>query len=169
MKSEDVETEMVKTERPKRFLYNGRLHSFTPEQESAIQVEFGEGATKNALCLKYGVKWLTIAKVIQRDVERRLAIAPAPTPGETHRIIRAGVKIPRTSARSATGICAKLLYRVDPNSLNGYGFEGAYMRPGRTIDESALWPTKQYPKIPVLLEYAGRRTIRGNGRDADTR
>ena len=47
-------------------------------------------------------------------------------------------------------------------------FEGVLFKPGATVDESALWPTPEYPAVPLLLEYAGNdRTGRGHNRSND--
>ena len=54
---------------------------------------------------------------------------------------------------------AKLLYRVDPEALSGFGFHGKICRPGARIPEAELWPTEEYPARPVLLEY-----VAGHGR-----
>ena len=34
-------------------------------------------------------------------------------------------------------------------------FEGKLLKPGSSIEESALWPDEEYPPTPLLLEYAG--------------
>ncbi len=42
------------------------------------------------------------------------------------------------------------------------------IKTGATIEESALWPTPDYPAVPLLLEYAGNdRTGRGHNRSND--
>jgi hypothetical protein len=47
-------------------------------------------------------------------------------------------------------------------------YEGKLLRPGAVIDEADLWPTSEYPEIPILLEYAGNdRTGRGHNRSND--
>jgi len=65
------------------------------------------------------------------------------------------VRIPRTSTRASQRFYSKLLTRVDPSARTGFGFEGTIVRPGSTVPWSALWPTPEHPRIPILLEYAG--------------
>jgi hypothetical protein len=51
---------------------------------------------------------------------------------------------------------AKLLLRVYPRRANGLDrFDGQLLKPGAVIEHSALWPTTEYPPVPLLLEYAG--------------
>jgi hypothetical protein len=73
------------------------------------------------------------------------------------------VKLPRTSVRNCPQSFAKLLTRVDPNARRG-GFHGTLIRPGAVVPENALWPTPEYPRIPVLLECAGVEGGRGHRR-----
>lgn len=65
------------------------------------------------------------------------------------------VRIPCSSKRNSSIAFAKLLYRVQPEAQNGFGFEGTLLRPGKLVPWSALWPTPEHPKEPVLLECAG--------------
>ncbi len=65
------------------------------------------------------------------------------------------IQLPRTSPRSEQLVFLKLLTRVDAAASNGFGFEGSVLKPGARVSESALWPTPQHPRVPVLLEYAG--------------
>ena len=47
-------------------------------------------------------------------------------------------------------------------------FDGILLKPGSAIDESALWPTPEFPENPLLLEYAGNdHTGRGHRRSND--
>jgi hypothetical protein len=47
-------------------------------------------------------------------------------------------------------------------------FEGLLLKPGATFEEAALWPTSEYPAMPLLLEYAGTdRTGSGHRRSND--
>jgi len=47
-------------------------------------------------------------------------------------------------------------------------FEGKLFKPGAPIDVAELWPTDEYPAIPLLLEYAGNdHTGRGSRRSND--
>lgn len=139
----------------------GRKRKFTDEQERAIRTEFAEGQTQSALALKHGVSQTTIGNVLARGEYQPVDLPPAaPKRGRL-------VKIPRTSARSEQMAFAKLLCRVDPQTINGFGFEGIFLRPGRTIEESALWPTDRYPTVPIVLEFAGKRTVRGVGHNGE--
>ena len=78
-------------------------------------------------------------------------------------IIRNAVQLPSSSPtrRGRHTSFTKLLYRVDPQVLNGFGFYGKICRPGARIPESDLWPTDEYPARPVLLEYVSQA---GRGR-----
>lgn len=67
----------------------------------------------------------------------------------------APVRIPCSSRRNNSNTYGKLLTRVDPQAINGFGFEGSIIRPGKEVQWSALWPTPAHPKIPILLECAG--------------
>jgi hypothetical protein len=50
---------------------------------------------------------------------------------------------------------AQLVSRVYPRRMAFNAFEGTLLKPGALIDEAELWPTPDYPVIPLLLEYAG--------------
>lgn len=77
------------------------------------------------------------------------------------------VHIPKTSLSRNALTYAKLLCRVCPRRTFD-AFEGALLRPGALIDEAALWPTPEYPAIPILLEYAGNdQSGRGHRRSND--
>lgn len=65
------------------------------------------------------------------------------------------VRIPRSACRRHSPSYAKLLRRVAPEPRTGFDFEGPFLCTGQMIPESALWPSPQFPKVPVLLEYAG--------------
>jgi hypothetical protein len=65
------------------------------------------------------------------------------------------VRFPCSSRRECQHLYGKLLTRVDPQAVNGFGFEGSLVRPGKNVPWSALWPTPAHPKIPIYLEYAG--------------
>jgi hypothetical protein len=94
-------------------------------------------------------------------VQRGLAKSLARLGAET-------VKIPRTAARASQRIFAKLLTRVDPDARWGSGFEGTVVKPGDQLPLTALWPTPEHPRIPVLLECAGAAHPRkGPGRQKD--
>ena len=59
------------------------------------------------------------------------------------------VRIPRTATRRSAVTFAKMLGRVAPSAVNGFEFEGRFVRPGSEIAESDL------PARAVLLEGAG--------------
>lgn len=65
-----------------------------------------------------------------------------------------GVRLPRTAGRASVQSFAKLLNYVDPDAHTGFGFEGKFMLPGKTVTEAELCPP-EYPATPILLEYAG--------------
>lgn len=68
--------------------------------------------------------------------------------------VRGGVRIPRSSPRTCRNDFAKLLRYVDPDAHCGFGFEGLLLRPGSVVTDADLWPTREYPRIPILLEAA---------------
>lgn len=75
------------------------------------------------------------------------------------------VRIPRTCQSRNVLTYAKLLLRVYPERrINAY--EGKLLKPGAVIDETDLWPSAEYPAIPLLLEYAGTD---GSKRDGSKR
>jgi hypothetical protein len=77
------------------------------------------------------------------------------------------VAIPRTCKYRRQPTYAKLLLRVY-RDRTWNAFEGKLLKPGALIDEAELWPTPEYPEIPLLLEYAGHdRTGRGHRRSND--
>lgn len=65
------------------------------------------------------------------------------------------MRIPCSSKRNSSIAFAKLLTRVSADAENGFGFEGTLLRPGKLLPWSALWPTPEHPKIPIVLECAG--------------
>jgi len=67
----------------------------------------------------------------------------------------AQIRIPRSATRRNAITYAKLLYWVNEPALTGYDFEGMLLRPGQALEESALWPGEDWPRMPVLLECAG--------------
>lgn len=48
----------------------------------------------------------------------------------------------------------KLLSSVDTEAHNGFGFHGCFLRAGAWVTWPELHPTRDYPEIPVLLEYS---------------
>lgn len=78
------------------------------------------------------------------------------------------VRIPNSRASRNGLTYARLLLRVLPRGTMATAFEGQLFKPGALIDEAALWPTDEYPRIPILLEYAGSdHSGRGHHRSKD--
>lgn len=75
--------------------------------------------------------------------------------------------IPRSCSSRRALTFARLLLRVYPRR-DFNAFEGMLLKPGAVIEESALWPTEEYPRTPLLLEYAGNDCSgRGHNRSND--
>ena len=68
-------------------------------------------------------------------------------------VTRGGVRLPCSSARACREKFLKLLFYVDPDAEHGFGFEGAFFRPGSTLTDTELRPTAAYPETPIALEY----------------
>jgi hypothetical protein len=50
----------------------------------------------------------------------------------------------------------------------GHPFAGVFLRSGAVVDGASLWPTSDYPAIPLLIEFAGSdRSGRGHNRSLD--
>jgi hypothetical protein len=73
------------------------------------------------------------------------------------------VKIPRSGARNATPVFAKLLRHVTAKPECGFDFVGTFLKPGAAVDAPALHPPG-YPDVPVLLEGSGVCGGRGHVR-----
>jgi hypothetical protein len=65
------------------------------------------------------------------------------------------IRIPNSATRRGGITFAKLLSWVTEPATTGFDFEGRLLRPGQQIDESELWPSEDWPEVPVLLECAG--------------
>jgi hypothetical protein len=77
------------------------------------------------------------------------------------------VRIPRTQqSRRETGF-AKLILSVYPQRPAHAAITGRLLKCGAVIDEAQLWPTSEYPAVPLLLEYAGKNRKFLNDRNAD--
>lgn len=70
------------------------------------------------------------------------------------------IRLPRTSPRSERDTFCKLLSAVDPEAVHGFGFEGKFLRAGSLVAAEDLRPDANFPKIPIILEYA---TVPGEG------
>jgi hypothetical protein len=62
------------------------------------------------------------------------------------------VRLPRSATRRNAPSWAWLLERVDPHATTALDFYGRIMTPGAIINEIELWPTENYPAVPILLE-----------------
>lgn len=65
------------------------------------------------------------------------------------------IRIPRSSTRRIDETYAKLLRSVNEPATTGFDFDGLILRPGQQLEEAELWPSEDWPEIPVLLECAG--------------
>jgi hypothetical protein len=80
------------------------------------------------------------------------------------------VRIPRTAARGVANSktersYALLVLRLGRNRALR-NFEGRLFRCGALVEESALWPAPHYPRVPLLIEYAGRESAAANAKPA---
>jgi hypothetical protein len=75
------------------------------------------------------------------------------------------VRLPLSSRSRSQLTWAKLLRRVDPRSRSPFGWDGNFLRPGSSIRESDLWPDGSFPRMPLVLEFAGAENpARGHNR-----
>lgn len=65
------------------------------------------------------------------------------------------IRIPRTSTRPGDLTFVRLVERIRPNEWHPMAIEGPTMKCGIEIDESRLWPAAHFPRVPLLLEFAG--------------
>jgi hypothetical protein len=49
----------------------------------------------------------------------------------------------------------RLIERIRPNEWHPMGIEGPTFKCGIEIEENRLWPAAHFPRIPLLLEFAG--------------
>jgi hypothetical protein len=75
------------------------------------------------------------------------------------------VRIPRTATRRGERSYALLVLRLGRNRALR-NFEGRLFRCGALVEESALWPAPHYPRVPLLVEYAGTDGLDANGKPA---
>lgn len=68
-------------------------------------------------------------------------------------IVRGGVRLPSSGPRKSRDKFIKLLRDVDPDAEHGFGFNGAFLRPGAVVTDAELRPDDAYPAIPILLEH----------------
>lgn len=62
------------------------------------------------------------------------------------------VKLPYSGHRRDSGPFCALILSVTRLAKHPFACERVILRPGKTIRETALWPTPRAPKIPVLVE-----------------
>lgn len=65
------------------------------------------------------------------------------------------IRIPNSATRRGGIAFVKLLNWVNEPATTGFDFDGRLLRPGQQIDEAELWPSEDWPGVPVLLECAG--------------
>jgi hypothetical protein len=67
------------------------------------------------------------------------------------------IKLPLSATRRSQQGYAILLKRFDPRARTpaAFAWKGDRFRPGATIQEAKLWPDGTYPRLPLLLEFAG--------------
>lgn len=93
----------------------------------------------------------------------------ASNPANVRKIDVRKIRLPRSAKTRRDLTFAILIHRVLPQRAMGDAFEGLRLRPGAHIDESRLWPEPDYPKNPLLVEYAGSdRAGTGHRRSAQT-
>lgn len=77
------------------------------------------------------------------------------------------MRIPRSQQGRREISFAKLILRVYPRRPSHAAIDGRLLKCGALIDEAELWPTPEYPSVPLLLEYAGKKRKFLNDRNAD--
>ena len=65
------------------------------------------------------------------------------------------IRTPRTSTRPGEQTFVRLIERIRPNEWHPMAIEGPTMRCGVEIEEARLWPAAHFPRVPLLLEFAG--------------
>jgi len=65
------------------------------------------------------------------------------------------IRLPLSSTRRTQPTYAKLLRRFDPRSRSPFQWLGTFFRPGSLIQETELWPDETFPRVPLILEFAG--------------
>lgn len=77
------------------------------------------------------------------------------------------VRIPHSAPTRSEKTYAQLIRRVSPDPRLAI-LEGAWFKTGAAVDAAELWPSPDYPLVPLLLEYAGTdRSGRGHNRSRD--
>lgn len=68
------------------------------------------------------------------------------------------IKLPRTARRSDPQAFIRLVKRVcrERTVCGGWAFEGPTFKSGAVVNRGQLWPDRDFPTVPVLLECAGR-------------
>lgn len=75
------------------------------------------------------------------------------------------IRLPRSAGRRSGPSYALLVRRISPNRALR-NFEGQILRAGALVEESALWPDAHYPRVPLLIEFAGTDGLAANGKPA---
>lgn len=65
------------------------------------------------------------------------------------------VRLPLSRTRRSQATYAKLLKRADYRSRSPFRWDGKFLSPGTWIPEASLWPDGEYPRVPLLVEFAG--------------
>lgn len=76
------------------------------------------------------------------------------------------MRLPISRVKRSQLTYAKLLQRVDPRSRAPLvTWKGRLLNPGSTIPESDLWPDGAFPRVPLIIEFAGSEApARGHNR-----
>jgi hypothetical protein len=79
----------------------------------------------------------------------------------------ATVRLPETAVSRRQHTYVRLVRAVYPRRSFA-AFEGPLFRPGSVIEVAQLWPEADYPRVPLVIEYAGNdATGRGHRRSND--
>jgi hypothetical protein len=65
------------------------------------------------------------------------------------------IRTPRTSVRPGEQTFVRLIERIQPNEWHPMAIKGPTFKCGVEIEESALWPAAHFPRVPLILEFAG--------------
>jgi hypothetical protein len=47
---------------------------------------------------------------------------------------------------------AQLIRRIVQGRLGAFRFDGVFLKPGKIVSESSLWPAEDWPRLPHLIE-----------------
>lgn len=68
------------------------------------------------------------------------------------------IRTPRSSTRPGDATFVRLIERIRPSEWHPMAIEGPTMKCGIEIEEARLWPAAHFPRVPLLLEFAGIAT-----------